>query len=215
VSTTAISLPLPSLGGPGVQPFRYRSRWQRNRVRPRAFAAPPPSRPTGGDFRAEIVALVPVLERYARRALAGSPDTADLVQETCRRALEARSRFIAGSNLRAWTICILRHLICDRARLAARETLLGECVDEIPETDYDERPRWAEISDESLAVALAALSPLYRTTYLMYAAEGLSYKAIALRLKIAPNTVGTRLLRARALLRADLDRGECSFERRS
>ena len=38
----------------------------------------------------------------------------------------------------------------------------------------------------------------------MFAAEGLSYKAIARRLNIRPRTVGTRLLRARAQLRADL-----------
>ena len=158
----------------------------------------------GGDFLAEIVALVPMLESYARRALVGRSEVPDLVQETCRRALEARSRFVAGSNLRAWIMCILRNLICDRIRRVSREILLGPSVDQIPQASRDEPPWWSEISDESLALALAGLPPDYRTTILMFAAEGLSYKAIALRLNIRPTTVGTRLLRARAQLRADL-----------
>jgi RNA polymerase sigma-70 factor (ECF subfamily) len=192
-----------------MKPSRARSRWGRRWVRPRPFVeySPPIG---GGDFRVEIVGLLPVLERYARRALCGSADVPDLVQETCRRALEARSRFIAGSNLRAWTICILRNLICDRVRQASRETLLGDAVDEIPQSGGEAPPRWVDISDESLARALDALAPLYRTTYLLYASEGLSYKAIALRLNIRPNTVGTRLLRARALLSADLSRSPSS-----
>jgi RNA polymerase sigma-70 factor (ECF subfamily) len=168
-----------------------------------------------GDFRAEIVALVPMLESYARRALVARNEVPDLVQETCRRALEARSRFIAGSNLRAWIMCILRNLICDRIRRVSREILLGPSVDQIPQAGRDEPPWWAEISDESLALALAGLPADYRTTILMFAAEGLSYKAIALRLNIRPTTVGTRLLRARAQLRADLSGHRRGRSRRS
>ena len=62
------------------------------------------------DFKAELALVIPQLRAFGR-SLSGNRDLADdLVQETLLKAWAARSRFQAGTNMRAWTFIILRNL---------------------------------------------------------------------------------------------------------
>jgi len=156
----------------------------------------------GGDlFRTELVALLEDLRRFARRLTGSSPAADDLVQETCRRALEARHQFNAESELRAWLFRILRNIHIDLLRRASHEVVSGVNGDELMAEPVRERPVWDHLSDDDITSALEALSPAFVKTYRMYAVDRLSYADIARELNVPVGTVGTRLRRARLRLR--------------
>lgn len=164
----------------------------------------PPQRPVDGGaalFRAELVSLLDDLRRFARRLTAGSCLAEDLVQETCRRALEARHQFHADSELRAWLFRILRNIHIDLLRRASHELVSGVDGDELVADSPPDRPVWDHLSDEDVSSALDALPPTFAQTYTMYAIDRLSYADIARQLNVPVGTVGTRLRRARLQLR--------------
>ena len=155
-------------------------------------------------FRGELVSLLGDLRRFARRltASSGGPAlAADLVQETCRRALEARHQFDASSELRAWLFRILRNIHIDLLRRASHELVTGVDGDELVAEPPVERPVWDDLSDDDVSVALGALPPTFAKTYTLYAVDRLSYADIARELNVPVGTVGTRLRRARLQLR--------------
>jgi len=166
-----------------------------------ALAPPRPADGAAALFRAELVSLLDDLRRFARRLTAGSCLAEDLVQETCRRALEARHQFHADSELRAWLFRILRNIHIDLIRRASHELVSGVDGDELVAEPPAERPLWDQLSDEDVSSALDALPPTFAKTYTMYAVERLSYADIAKELKVPVGTVGTRLRRARLQLR--------------
>jgi len=136
-----------------------------------ADTGPPPRARRGGDggdgaapFRAELVSLLDDLRRFARRLVGASPVADDLVQETCRRALEARHQFNADSELRAWLFRILRNIHIDLLRRASHEVVSGVNGDELVAEPPRERPMWDHLSDDDVASALDALSPAFART---------------------------------------------------
>ncbi|HXI59512.1 MAG TPA: RNA polymerase sigma factor [Polyangia bacterium] len=154
------------------------------------------------------MAFLPDLERWARQLTTQPSDAKDLVQETYRRALEAHQQFHPGSDLRAWLGCILRNLHRDRLRRSWREISMGGddvCVFAAPTPEP--RPLWAMVSDEELDRALVALAPVYRTPYVLHTVHGRSYSEIAKQIGIPSGTIGSRIHRARALLRRYLVSG--------
>jgi RNA polymerase sigma-70 factor (ECF subfamily) len=138
-------------------------------------------------------------------ALARRVDKADdLVQETLRRAIEARARFRLGSNMRAWLMRILRNHYYDVARRRPLERQSGIAIEDVAAREPDAPEWWSEISPTHLADAVKALSPKFRRTYAAYFEQGLSYLEIAGEQRISVKTVGVRLFRIRALLRKRL-----------
>jgi RNA polymerase sigma-70 factor (ECF subfamily) len=156
------------------------------------------------QFMSLLVCALPDLRAYARRLAGRTVEGSDLVQETCRRAIESRFRFTVGSDMRAWLCRILRNLHCDILRRSSRETLICDEDVQFATPVPEERPRWAMVSDDDLAMALASLQPQYQRAYVLHAMEGRSYGEIAQVLHVPCSTVGTRILRARLLLRAFL-----------
>ena len=171
----------------------------------RALAAANGSGTTREDFMWQLVASLSDLRGYARRLTGDASDAGDLVQETCRRAIESRELFIAGSDIRAWLCCIVRNLYRDRLRRLSREVLVAD-YEQAPAWAPERRPSWALVSDDDLDLALASLQPQYHQTYVLYAVGGQSYQEIARRLHVSSSTVGTRILRARLLLREFLEK---------
>jgi RNA polymerase sigma-70 factor, ECF subfamily len=153
------------------------------------------------DFKAVLVTQFPDLQRSARRMTKQPALADDLVQDTFRRALEARIQFAPGTNLRAWLLSILRHLYLDHVRRASRETLVGDLGERTLSPAPERRSLWREVTDEDVALALSRLPPIYREPYVLYTAKGCSYHDIARELGIPSGTVGTRLMRAREFLR--------------
>ncbi len=157
------------------------------------------------QFTVQLVDSISEVRGYARRLAGDSSDAGDLVQEACRRALESRDMFIAGSDMRAWLCCIIRNLYRDRLRRLAREVLVPD-YDQSPAWSPERRPAWALVSDEDLELALASLQPQYQQAYVRYTVGGQSYQEIARDLQVPSSTVGTRILRARLLLREFLNK---------
>jgi RNA polymerase sigma-70 factor (ECF subfamily) len=159
--------------------------------------------PEASDFGLELVRLRPALIAVAH-AITGSRGMAeDLVQDTYRRALEHRAQFTRGSNLRAWLISILRNAHCDHVRRASHEILDPRLGEEREGGVAREPTLWSLVADGELARAVESLPPGYKEAFELRM-SGLSYRAIARELGIDGDTVGTRLHRARKLLRETL-----------
>ena len=148
-----------------------------------------------------LVTYLPELKRFARSIAANLSMADDLVQETCRRALEASARFMPGTDLRAWLFCILHNLHVDGVRRCNREILTPGNNEKLPARASEERPIWEHLTEADVHAALESLPTVYAETYTLFAVDHLPYTEIARRLGIPPGTVGTRLRRARQRLR--------------
>src|SRR5690242_11578628 len=60
-----------------------------------------------GFTEAELMAILPALQQFARRFHRGASDVDDLVQETLTKAIGSSHRFQRGSNLRSWLFTIM------------------------------------------------------------------------------------------------------------
>jgi RNA polymerase sigma-70 factor, ECF subfamily len=167
-------------------------------------------RPLLSAVRTELPSHRPHLMVVARAIVGNGSDADDLVQETCRRALEHEDQFAADTNLRAWLTCILRNVQRDRFRRAAFE-VLSPIVGEVLSAGYDvaaenvtDIASWRWIDDGQLEAALGNLPPLYRDVYTLRE-SGWDYDAIARKLGISTKTVATRIHRARLWLRRELN----------
>ena len=147
---------------------------------------------------------VSALAVLARRLCGNSSDADDLVQDTLERALRARERYNEQGNRLGWLAVILKNRFRDRYRAARREAQPSATIDEIAMPEVSEPAAWERITPAQLSAALAELGPAFRSVYELYA-RGWAYADIARELDISINTVGTRLLRARAKLRAILN----------
>lgn len=152
-------------------------------------------------FRRELVALVPVLRRFAASLAGNRTDADDLVQAACEKALRNQAQFTPGTRMDSWMYRIIQTLwLDDRRKLRVR----GAAVD----------PEDAHLSDEGKAASLpedrimlararAAMQDLpeaQRAVLSLVAVEGLSYREAAGVLEIPVGTVMSRLSRARESL---------------
>ena len=147
----------------------------------------------------------PALRAFALRLCGSEADASDLVQDCLERAYRRFDSFVHGSNSLSWFFAILHNAFIDRCRhrRVARQVEPIEDLDVAAPEPIDP-PRWADITPEQVLAAVARLSGEFRIVYEMHA-ESMSYKEISDRLGIPLNTVGTRISRARARLRALLE----------
>jgi RNA polymerase sigma-70 factor, ECF subfamily len=141
----------------------------------------------------------PSLVRLAERWC--GEDAGDLVQDTLER-LARRGVPATVRCPRAWLSTMMRNLFIDRCRALARRPG-HDALDETAAPGAPEPEPWIELTLDDVRAALADLDPAFRDVYALHL-EGRSYDDIAQRLGIRPVTVGTRLHRARRMLRARL-----------
>jgi RNA polymerase sigma-70 factor (ECF subfamily) len=149
-------------------------------------------------FRRELVALVPVLRRFAASLTGNRADADDLVQAACEKALRNWAQFTPGTRMDSWMYRIIQTLwLDDRRKVRVR----GAAVD----------PEDAHLSDEGKAAslpedrimlarvhdAMQALPEPQRAVLSLVAVEGLSYREAAEVLEVPVGTVMSRLSRAR------------------
>jgi RNA polymerase sigma-70 factor, ECF subfamily len=145
----------------------------------------------------------PALAGHARRLCRGQLDPEDLVQDTLERALRAAGRVRDPQAVRGWLFTILTHVFIDRVRMmrSAPEAESGT-VDRIAAaTESADTGPWDRLTGDDLRSAVVRLPDDAREVYLAHCIHGKPYAAIAEELGIPRGTVGTRLLRARRLLR--------------
>jgi RNA polymerase sigma-70 factor (ECF subfamily) len=163
-------------------------------------------------FAVELVDQIPMLRRAALRLTRHEADAEDLVQETVTRALERRSQFQPGTNLRAWLFTIQRSLFINAYRRRRRVAWLGSLEDGDPgdtaealTTTSAEATMLEGWVDDDLRGALAALPEHYREMVVLRDVAQRSYAQIATDLDCPLGTVMSRLHRGRALLRQMLE----------
>lgn len=146
------------------------------------------------------ISEVSALATLARQLCGNSFDADDLVQDTLERALRAQSRYVDRGNRTGYLATILRNRFRDQFRVMRRQTQPTNEIDRVPAPDPTELAAWEHVTPDQVSQALSQLDDSFRRVYELYA-RGRSYGDIARELGISINTVGTRLLRARAKLR--------------
>lgn len=139
--------------------------------------------------------------QYAIRRV-GVVAAGDLAADVFVRALSIRHRYdLSKPDCRPWLYGIAANLAGDRLRRLRRGIqALFEAPSrhrEVDRTaDSDDRLVAADLADE-INAALGELSDDDRTTFLLFALEGLSYSEIGEILDIPAGTVGSRISRVR------------------
>ena len=151
---------------------------------------------------ADIVACIPSLRRYARGLTADRDRADDLVQDTLERAWSRFSMWQRRGEIRAWMFGIMHNHFVDRLR-AQRSRPEDSAGDDLPEL-----PQRATQSDRlevrDLERLLQRLAPEQREVLLLVGVEELSYQEVADVTGVPVGTVMSRLSRARARLRVEL-----------
>jgi RNA polymerase sigma-70 factor (ECF subfamily) len=120
----------------------------------------------------------------------------DVAQDAYLRAFRAWDRF-DGSDVRAWLYTIALRLAFNEQRRHRR--WLAAVV-------HTRHRPWDDAIDPDLRAALGRLDARMRTVLLLNTVDGYTQREIATMLAMPEGTVATLVTRARATLRADLDR---------
>ncbi len=159
---------------------------------------------TSTRMRAELVALLPRLRRFARNLTRNPHDADDVVQIALERALSRSDQWRSDARLDSWMFKIIRNAWIDSLRARTRHDRIfdpdasGEAVAESAGHSRLER------ESDLLAVqrAMARLPDDQRIAVSLVLVEGLAYKEAAEVLDIPIGTLTSRLARGREELQA-------------
>lgn len=172
---------------------------------------PAPETLSDADFKKLLAAAIPQLRAFGR-SLSGSADGADdLVQETMLKAWVARDRFIAGTNMRAWTHVILRNIYFSQARRARFKGEWDEFSADLLLAVPGGQESHVALSD--LQRALMQLPAEQREALILMGAGGMTCEQVAAISQCATGTVKSRVARARTALRGLLEGGQLAVSR--
>ena len=159
--------------------------------------------PPAARDRDQIAAeLQPLLVGVAHRLCRTNPSRVDdLVQETLVRFMQS-PRAPAGevASARAWCVRVMTNLFIDECRANARRPVVDAAAQELPDAEGSGVAEWRMYSHDDLTRAVEQLPESFRGVYRAHL-RGESYASIARGEGIKPATVGSRLHRARGLLR--------------
>lgn len=153
------------------------------------------------DFATQLEVLRPDLMKLAFWLRRSRPAAEGLVQETFLRAWRSRAQLKDRGALKGWLMTICRR---EHARAFERKQLPTISFEDLPP---DRQPLVEDQDVANMAEVRKAIDELddrYRVPLLMQVVEGRSTAEIALRLGLRPQTVLTRLFRARRKLRERL-----------
>src|SRR5262245_51921461 len=86
-----------------------------------------------GNFRRELVAVLPRLRRFACALCGSRADAEDLVQSAVERALRHDQSWQEGTRLDSWMFRIIQNLWRDELRAHRRRTLPLDEIGEVPD----------------------------------------------------------------------------------
>jgi len=158
-----------------------------------------------------------VAYRVAFRLLGNEQDALDAVQDGLLKAFSGLDDFDGRSGFRTWLVRIVSNAAIDLGRKRSRRQVFGIGIgfgtrsgtgrneDEAPGLEpsvEDDPARGLHRADvrHALDAALARLSPKVRTTFVLFAEAGLSYKEIAESQNVPIGTVMSRMNYARQKL---------------
>ncbi|HYM19171.1 MAG TPA: RNA polymerase sigma factor [Micropepsaceae bacterium] len=148
-----------------------------------------------------------------RRGGAASGESEDVAQDACLKALQSPSPERIRDPIR-YLFRVSRNLVIDRLRRGARETLAARSLAEFHashgETFDPERSLAAKQELRRVLASIDALPPRCREAFKYHRFDGLSYAAIARRMKISTSMVekhiAEAMVRITRALREDKDR---------
>ena len=148
--------------------------------------------------------------RVAYRLLGHEQDALDVVQEALIKAFLGLGDFDGRSGFRYWLLRIVGNTALDWGRRRKRRTVLriGNGRGDLPEPAFHDDPARSLHQQDlrrALDKGLDHLSPKIRTTFVLFAELGLSYKQIAETENIPIGTVMSRINAAREKLQQNLD----------
>jgi RNA polymerase sigma-70 factor (ECF subfamily) len=169
-------------------------------------------------FAEEVLVHLDAVYGLALRLTGGDEARSEeLVRQAVLEVYRHRSEGVAGTDLRAWLMTILRDTFIDELRRRRKppgpverddglertssrgDPVFDDVEDRDPEGDFFQR-----ISDEALAEAVESLPGKLRVPLVLADMEGYSYRAIAEDLDLPPGTVKSRLFEARRRLQREL-----------
>lgn len=145
--------------------------------------------------------------RVARRLLGNEQDALDAVQDALFKAFAKLDGFDGRGGFRFWLLRIVTNTALDQGRRRKRRTVISLDGEPASRSTDDDPARQLGREDlrRALDEALAELSPKIRTTFVLFAESGLSYKEIAETQEVPIGTVMSRINAARRKLQASLD----------
>lgn len=153
------------------------------------------------QIRAELVALLPRLRRFAR-ALTGQPaDADDLVQDAVERALTRLELWTPGTRLDSWMFRIAQNLWIDRMR-SLKSRGVAVAIDDFSNALATDGVRAVEakLTLDDATKALMGLPEEQRAVVALVLVDGMSYREAADVLEVPIGTITSRLARARMSL---------------
>jgi len=164
-----------------------------------------------GAFRVIIKTHNQLLYRIARGVVRNDAEAEDIVQEAYMRAFASLGSFRGDSSLATW----LSRIVINEALGRLRKRRHTVAMPENPEAQIirfpinpSDDPERTMAQRQILALverATDSLPDIYRVVFVARVIEGLSMEEAADLLGVRPETVKTRLHRARTLLRKALD----------
>nr|WP_295469343.1 RNA polymerase sigma factor [Mesorhizobium sp.] len=170
----------------------------------------------GDAFRTIMTTHNQRLYRLARGVVRNNSEAEDIVQEAYVSAFAHLASFRGKSSLATWLSRIVLNEALGRLRRTRRAPDLAQSGDLSAEAQIIQFPRNTATSDPERTMAQRQILQLveratdnlpdvYRTVFVARVIEGLSIDETAQLLGIRPETVKTRLHRARARVRKQLD----------
>jgi RNA polymerase sigma-70 factor (ECF subfamily) len=158
------------------------------------------------DFGRRIAEELTCLRRYARALLRRPDRVDDLVQDTVLRALSKAHLWQPGTDLRAWLLTLMHNQHLNLQRKAGREDGHSPLEDAYDVSRPAPQPDTLLLRD--FQRALDRLPDEQRTVVLMIGLGDACYEEVATVLNIPLNTMRSRLVRARATMRALMEAPE-------
>jgi RNA polymerase sigma-70 factor (ECF subfamily) len=144
--------------------------------------------------------------KYSCSILKDTSESEDIVQEVFMKLWDGRLEININTSVKSYLYRAVHNTSLNRVKqLTARDTYKEQIRIE-EETDLNDGYRGLVESElnRSIKQAIAALPPKCRDIFEMSRFQMLSYKDIALRLDISPNTVENQIAKALKLLRKSL-----------
>ena len=168
-------------------------------------------------FEMNILVHLDAAFNLARWLMRHGPDAEDVVQEACMRAFKYFDSF-HGNDGKAWLLTIVRNTCYSRFQQNKLQPVTSTLDEENGAAEFqqastieDPEEILSRLQDiQYLGQAIAALPIEFREVLILRELEDLPYKSIADIVSIPIGTVMSRLSRARALLRQQLN--ESGFE---
>ncbi|MGD9966027.1 MAG: sigma-70 family RNA polymerase sigma factor [Hyphomonadaceae bacterium] len=155
--------------------------------------------------RAEIVALMPRLRRFARALTGHVADADDIVQIAVERALMRLAQFEPGTRLDAWLLSIVRNAWIDEARSRTRRAKVFAPAEEGERIGSDGAARvHAKLEMDDVWKAMRKLPEEQREAVALVCVEGLAYREAAEALGVPIGTLTSRIARGREALQTML-----------